>query len=171
MPRYTASLRTASRDCWLEFRKTYPSIEITYEEYKNIIYTDNANRMFHVLETGEELPLPYGFGKISIQRKKTIPTYTDTKTGYTHIILPVDWKKTKETGKKVYFYNDHTEGWRFKWVWFKHSSTGLKMKDVWSFKVAREWSEQLNKFVTREDKKYLFTYTEYQVGRNAVKNE
>lgn len=170
MPRYTASLRTASRACWQEFCSTYPTIKLSFKEYESIIYTDNANRMLHVLETGCELPLPYGFGKVSIQRKITTATYTD-KNGFTHIILPVDWKKTRETGKKTYFYNDHTEGWRYKWIWFKNSSTGLKMKDIWSFKVAREWSEQLNNFVTREDKKYLFTYTEYQVGRNATKNE
>ena len=170
MARYTASLRTASRTCYNEFCKTYPTIKISFKEFESIIYTDNANRMFHVLETGTEVALPYGFGKISIQRKMTIPTFTD-KQNRTHTILPVDWKKTKETGKKTYFFNDHTEGWRFKWIWFKNSSTGLKMKDIWGFKVARGWSKQLNKFVTREDKKYLYTYTEYQVGRNANKNE
>lgn len=122
-----------------------------------------------VLDTGAALPLPYGLGKISVQRKKTISTFTG-KDGVEHITLPVDWVKTRQTGKKVHFFNDHTDGWRFKWIWFKDSSTGLKLKDIWSFKPARCWSARLHEVLTGpQARTYMYQYTEWMVGRNKRK--
>lgn len=162
MARYTADYRSASKESYKKFCATHSSVKITFEEFKDIIYTYNSVFMTSVLETGAAIPLPHGLGKISINKKKTTSTFTD-KNG-THIILPVNWPETKKQGKKIYFFNDHSEGYRFRWLWFKDASVGLKMKNIWQLKIAREWSTKLCEYVKNKETRYMNRYTEYLTG-------
>jgi|SRR6478736_4226742 len=147
--------RSASTSEYHKFRKKYPHIKLTIDEWKNILYGFNEGFKTYILETGEKEKLPAGFGPISINKKKTKRIKVDPQ-GVSRINLPVDWKKTREKGKKIYNFNYHTEGYRFSWMWFKDKSR-LPYTKLWYFKPTRVTSRILAHYL-KVDEKYQHIY-------------
>lgn len=149
--------RSSSRDNYKSFCKKHPSIKISFDDWKNIVYSFNENFKEYILETGEKAKLPYGFGEFSINKKKR-----RKKKGLNDefINLPVDWKKTKEKGKIIYNFNYHTEGYFFGWVWFKESAR-FKNSSLWYFKPTRTTSRLLSHYINA-DEKYQHLYKEWR---------
>lgn len=148
--------RSASKENYLDFCKKHPSIKLTFEEWKTIIYTFIDNFKEYVLETGERVKLPFGIGEFSITKKKR-----RKKKGLNDefINLPIDWTKTKEKGKIIYNFNYHTEGYFFGWLWFK-STARIKNCDFWYFKPSRVTSRLLAHYL-KVDNKYQHIYCEW----------
>lgn len=156
--------RSASKEMYEKFIKENPTLKITFKQYQTIIRTWNKKFAIHCLETGDKIMFPFGFGPIAINRKKTERYFTD-KNGVKHIILPVNWKATLDDvenpeHKKVYIFNHHTEGYRFKWYWFKDESK-LRISDVWAFQPAKELKQLLTKYLTDPTIKYYLKYREW----------
>jgi len=150
--------RSSSRDNYNNFCKNNPSIKISFDEWKNIVYSFNESFKNYILETGERAKLPSGFGEFSINKKKRRKMKgTDGKE---FINLPVDWKKTKEKGKIIYNFNYHTEGYFFGWTWFKETAR-LKNSDLWYFKPSRITSRILSHYL-KTDEKYQHIYREWK---------
>jgi nucleoid DNA-binding protein len=149
--------RSASLDNYKNFCKKHPTIKLTYDEWRNIIYSFNDAFKNYILETGEKAKLPFGFGEFSINKKKR-----RKKKGLNDefVNLPVDWKKTKEKGKIIYNFNYHTEGFFFGWVWFKDKAR-LKNTDLWYFKPSRTTSRLLSHYINT-DEKYQHLYREWR---------
>jgi nucleoid DNA-binding protein len=149
--------RSSSKENYDKFCKNYPSIKLTYDEWRNILYSFNEAFKNYILETGEKAKLPFGFGEFSINKKKR-----RKKKGLNDefINLPVDWKKTKEKGKIIYNFNYHTEGFFFGWMWFKDSAR-LKHTDLWYFKPSRTTSRLLSHYLKTDDK-YQHIYHEWK---------
>lgn len=150
--------RSGSRDCYTAFCKKHPNIKTSFDQWRNIIYGFNESFRTYILETGEKARIPSGFGEFSItkRKRKRIKVSPD---GVEHINLPIDWKKTKEKGKKVYNFNFHTEGYYFGWIWFKRS-TRIKNVDLWWFKPSRTSSRLINHYI-KIDGKYQHLYQEW----------
>jgi len=146
--------RSASRDNYNNFRSEKPEINISFEEWKKIIY--GFNKMFteHILETGEKIKLPNGLGEFTINKKKRVRV--TIVNGKEYINLPIDWKKTREKGKYIYNFNYHTEGYFFGWKWFKRSSR-FKFSSFWTFKPTRNNSRLISKYI-KSDEKYQHIY-------------
>jgi len=157
MSRVAIDWRSASLENYKNFCKWYFSIKLTYDEWRNIIYSFNDAFKNYILETGEKAKLPFGFGEFSINKKKR-----RKKKGLNDefINLPVDWKKTKEKGKIIYNFNYHTEGFFFGWMWFKDSAR-LKHTDLWYFKPSRTTSRLLSHYLKTDDK-YQHIYHEWK---------
>ena len=130
MARVQIDWRSASKDNYNIFCKKEPTVKITFDEWRNIIYTFNDAFKNHILETGEKVRLPVGFGEFSINKKKRKRMVT--VDGRDRIALPIDWQKTKQKGKLIYNFNYHTDGYFFGWVWFKNIR--LKNSSLWYFK-------------------------------------
>lgn len=158
MSRVAVEWRSTSKDNYTKFRKKNPTIKISFDEWKNIIYTFNEDFKTYILETGHKARLPAGFGEFSINKKKRskIKTLPD---GREFINLPIDWKKTKEKGKRIYNFNYHTEGYHYRWVWFKKAAR-LKNIDLWYFKPSRTTSRLLSHYLNT-DKKYQHLYQQW----------
>jgi nucleoid DNA-binding protein len=150
--------RSSSRENYNNFCKTYPSIKLSFDEWRNIIYSFNNAFREYVLETGEKAKLPFGFGEFSITKKKR--RKIKGVDGKEFVNLPVDWKKTKEKGKIIYNFNFHTEGYFFGWLWFKKSSR-FKHSGFWYFKPARETSRLLSHYINANEK-YQHIYNEWK---------
>jgi len=150
--------RSSSRDNYNNFCKNNPSVKISFDEWKNIIYSFNESFKNYILETGERAKLPSGFGEFSINKKKR--RKIKGVDGKEFINLPVDWKKTKEKGKIIYNFNYHTEGYFFGWTWFKETAR-LKNSDLWYFKPSRITSRLLSHYL-KTDEKYQHIYREYK---------
>lgn len=149
--------RSASRENYKSFCKKNPSIKLTFDEWRNILYSYNDAFKNYILETGEKAKLPFGFGEFSINKKKR-----RKKKGLNDefINLPIDWQKTKEKGKYIYNFNYHTEGFFFGWLWFKETAR-LKNTNLWYFKPSRVTSRLLSHYL-KTDEKYQHLYCEWK---------
>ena len=149
--------RSASVENYKSFCKKNPSIKLTFDDWRNIIYSFNEAFRNYILETGEKAKLPFGFGEFSINKKKR-----RKKKGLNDefINLPIDWKKTKEKGPYIYNFNYHTEGFFFGWLWFKETSR-LRNTKLWYFKPSRVTSRMLSHYI-KTDEKYQHMYHEWK---------
>lgn len=149
--------RSASLENYKNFCKKHPTIKLTYDEWRNIIYSFNDAFKNYILETGEKAKLPFGFGEFSINKKKR-----RKKKGLNDefINLPIDWQKTKEKGKVIYNFNYHTEGFFFGWMWFKDTAR-FKNADLWYFKPSRTTSRILSHYL-KTNEKYQHIYREWK---------
>jgi len=141
--------RSASKDNYNKFCKKHPSVKLTFDEWRNIVYQYIESYKEYILETGEKVKLPYGFGEFSINKKKR--RKIKGVDGKEFINLPIDWKKTKEKGKVIYNFNFHTEGYFFGWLWFKKTAR-IKNVDLWFFKPTRTTSRLLSHYIKVNDK-------------------
>jgi len=149
--------RSASRDNYNNFCKLHSSVKLTFDEWRNIVYSFNDSFKNYILETGEKAKLPFGFGEFSINKKKR-----RKRKGLNDefLNLPIDWQKTREKGKRIYNFNYHTEGFFFGWMWFKHSAR-IKNIDLWYFKASRVTSRLLSHYIKTDDK-YQHMYNEWK---------
>ena len=150
--------RSSSKDNYNLFCKKHPSTQLTYDVWRNIIYTYNELFKEYILETGDKAKLPYGFGEFSINKKKR--RKMKGVDGKEFINLPIDWQKTKQKGKVIYNFNYHTEGYFFGWMWFKPSAR-FKNSDLWYFKPSRLTSRLLSHYLKTNDK-YQHLYKEWK---------
>ena len=151
--------RSSSKDNYNKFCKNNPSIKLTYDEWRNILYTFNESYKEYILETGHKAKLPYGFGEFSINKKKR-RRLKNNIDGKEFVNLPIDWQKTKEKGKVIYNFNYHTEGYFFGWMWFKQTAR-FKNSDLWYFKPSRLTSRLLSHYLKTSDK-YQNIYQEWK---------
>jgi nucleoid DNA-binding protein len=150
--------RSSSKDNYDDFCKKHPSIQLSFDEWRSLIYSFNESFKEYILETGEKAKFPFGFGEFSINKKKR--KKMKTNNGKEFINLPIDWKKTREKGKIIYNFNYHTEGYFFGWVWFKTTSR-LKNSDLWCFKPSRATSRLLSHYININEK-YQHMYHEWR---------
>jgi len=151
--------RSSSKDSYNNFCKKHSSIKLTYDEWRNILYTYNESFKEYILETGERVKLPFGFGEFSINKKKRRKLKNNID-GKEFVNLPIDWQKTKEKGKVIYNFNYHTEGYFFGWMWFKQTAR-FKNFDLWYFKPSRLTSRLLSHYLKTNDK-YQYIYNEWK---------
>jgi nucleoid DNA-binding protein len=149
---------SSSKDNYNDFCKKNPSITISYLDWKNIIYSFNESFRNFILESGEKAKFPYGFGEFSINKKKR--KKFKVVDGKEYINLAIDWKKTKEKGKRVYNFNYHTEGYFFGWMWFKDKAR-FRNSDLWYFKPSRVTSRLINHYI-KTDSKYQHIYRQWK---------
>ena len=157
--------RSSSRENYQDFCRKHPSIAMTFDQWRNIIYTFNESFRDYILETGEKAKYPFGFGEFSINKKKR--KKYKVVNGKEVINLPIDWKKTKEKGKVIYNFNFHTEGYFFGWVWFKKTAR-FKNVDLWYFKACRDTSRLIRHYINISDK-YKNLYREWLLPRENIK--
>jgi nucleoid DNA-binding protein len=150
--------RSSSKENYNNFCKTHPSIKLTFDEWRKILYTYMEDFKEYILETGEKGRLPYGFGEFSVNKKKR--RKVKGVNGKEFINLPVDWKRTKERGKIIYNFNYHTEGYFFGWIWFRESAR-IRNIGLWYFKPCRATSRLLSHYIKTNDK-YQHIYREYK---------
>ena len=150
--------RSASKENYNNFCKKNPSVKLTFEEWRNIIYSYTEAFRDYILETGEKAKLPFGFGEFSINKKKR--RKMKGVDGKEFVNLPIDWKKTREKGKRIYNFNFHTEGYFFGWVWFKDTAR-LRQTDLWYFKPSRTTSRMLSHYL-KTDNDYQNIYREWK---------
>lgn len=158
--RTAVDYRSASREAYNKFCKDYKDINVTYNEWLEVIYGFNEEFRNYILETGEREKLPMGLGGFSITKKKRKDKYV-TKSGKVVKNLPIDWVKTQQKGKLIYNLNFHTDGYFFGWVWFRRECR-IKYISLWRFKPSRVSSRTLAHYIKADDK-YQHLYKEWKI--------
>jgi nucleoid DNA-binding protein len=158
MSRTKIDWRSASKANYVDFCKKHPQIELSFIEWKNVVYIYNDYFRNYILESGDRVKMPFGFGDFSINKKKR-KKRVSTKDGKEYVNLPVDWQESKKRGKRIYNFNYHTDGYFFGWHWFKDSAR-FKQPKLWYFKPARTTSRLINHYLVT-DSKYQHLYKEW----------
>jgi nucleoid DNA-binding protein len=151
--------RSSSKENYNDFCKKHPNITLSYDDWKNIIYLFNESFRNYILESGDKAKFPYGFGEFTINKKKR--KKFKVVDGKEYVNLAIDWKKTREKGKRVYNFNYHTEGYFFGWMWIKEKAR-FKHSDVWYFKPSRITSRLINHYI-KTDEKYQHIYKQWKL--------
>lgn len=141
--RVPVEFRTASRTNYTKFCQLHPEITIDYRKWCAVIYTHAYLFRDYILATGDSAKMIWGFGCFTITKKKRKITKTNPKDGKEYVNLAVNWKASKETGKKVYYFNHHTDGYNCKWYW-QRKTAHLYKAQLWSFKPSRITSRKLS---------------------------
>lgn len=156
-------LRTASKASYNKFMEEYPHVTLTFKQYEQCIRRLNQETVKYILETGNIVTLQRGMGQLSINKKKGKKVYKDENGN--HVLLRIDWIKSQKEGKKIYFFNNHTDGFSCVWYWFKYSASFKHFK-VWKLKMARKNSKLLSDYLFRTDveEKYHTKYHEFDLS-------
>lgn len=157
--RVEVEYRSASAERYRDFRREHPNIKITAKQYYDVIRTYNSLFREYILETGERAKLPWGIGFFSINKKK-MRRHRDWN-GERKITLPIDWQKTKAAGKRIYNMNYHTDGHKFRWIWFT-STAYFRFSSLWNFKPSRESSRAIATYINKPEGKYADVYHEWK---------
>jgi len=155
--RTKVGFRSAGRENYNDFCEKNKDVQLSFSEWKEIIYMYSDLFRKQILDTGRMMKLPMGVGEFSINKK--IRKKFVKFDGKERINLPIDWKKTKERGKKVYSFNHHTEGYSFSWLWVKKNSR-IMFSTLWYFKANRKTSRLLAKYLNSEQN-YHHKYCEW----------
>lgn len=156
--RVKVAFRSASKKQYIDFCSKNKDIKLSFEEWKEIIYAFNYDFRDYILTYGDKAKIPFGFGDLSIKKSKV--RRTKLIDGVEKIALPIDWKKTKEKGKWIYNFNYHTQGYRFKWIWWPYTAR-FKHADLWVFKPSRVSSRKITEFLARTDIDFIDVYREW----------
>ena len=85
--------------------------DVDYTTYRAIV-TDYFKYLQHrLIEEGKTIKLPYRMGSLQIVKSK--PKHLDKRS------LRIDYKATKETGKLIFLLNEHSDMYKYRYLWSK----------------------------------------------------
>lgn len=166
------------RTAYKAYKKTHhhSTRKFTLEQYLKLMNGFSEFVMNEVLD-GEKVYLPENMGVVQIIGKKVTPKITDE--GIEN--LTVDWGKThslwktckecKEKEQKVYLFNEHSDGIRYRFMWSRMSML-LHTKFLYTY-VPNRTSKKLLFEKIHSGKEYLIlegrysplNYKKSQIGK------
>lgn len=96
-----------------QYCKTHEKVD--YSLFKSVLDSFNKIVLDSLLESSEGFKMPFGLGYVWIVKYK--PKQLNDKS------LSVDYKASKEYGKKIYHLNEHSDGYKFRLYWSKIPQT------------------------------------------------
>lgn len=102
-------------DMYKPFVNENIDVEVSYSDFKTVL--DSCNKF--ILETlqnsSEGFKMPYGLGYLIIV--KYLPKEYSDKS------LSCDYKTSKQLNKKIYYLNEHSNGYKYRLYWSKLPKT------------------------------------------------
>ena len=102
-------------DMYKPFVNENIDVEVSYSDFKAVL--DSCNKF--ILETlqnsSEGFKMPYGLGYLIIV--KYLPKEYSSKS------LSYDYKTSKQLNKKIYYLNEHSNGYKYRLYWSKLPKT------------------------------------------------
>jgi hypothetical protein len=110
------------------FSEDHP-YHIPYSEYSEVVsdYLKYVSEL--VVVKSMTFKLPFRMGAISVYKHK--PIFQSVNK------MSIDWKKTRELGKVVYNFNEHSNGFRYRFRWDRNGSLD-KYLVLYAFKPSRQ---------------------------------
>ena len=99
------------------FRDMYKDmpVEVPYSLYKRVLDEMCKIILQIIFERADGFKMPYGLGFIQIGKYKP--------KSFTPQSLSVDYKTSKDIGKRTYHLNEHSDGYKFRLYWSKLPQT------------------------------------------------
>ena len=149
-------LVTSSRKMFNKFKDLYPAAGVTYQQYRQIIEALNMYYLEYVLETGDIAILPHGMGKIMVEKQKA-RLRKSKNSGIYYMQAPVDWNKSNKEGKIVYFLNEETGGFTYRYTWFNKASY-IKHSPLYFMIMTQQAKKMLKSRIEYTEKNYQALY-------------
>lgn len=143
-----------SQDYYRFYKKNNPETTLTGREYGEVLRDFNNFVRDNMSLRGQPYKMPQRMGVIELRKRKT-----EVRIGEDGEIinrLPVNWKETrklwednpeaKEKKIKIKFVNEHTDGYTFKFCYFKISAN-YKNKTIYKIRFNRTLKRQLSKSI------------------------
>lgn len=129
-----------SPSLWKAFKQKH-NIEISYSDFTNIIKESNKKIFNAVLEDENGFKLPENLGYFCIIKYKTKKK-------------AINWADSKKYGKKIYFLNLHSFGYRYHIKWFKTGIARFAFNEVFKFAPLRLMRTEVSKKIKAGVKDY-----------------
>lgn len=103
-----------------------PGLIVDASTYAAVV-SDMLEMITEKIISGEQFKLPLNMGTIGIRKRKM-----NFDTLLTNNMLKIDYHESRKVQQKVYFTNEHTDGYRYKWKWDKRKCK-IPGKSVYKF--------------------------------------
>jgi|GEM_PF-5532438 len=149
---------TGSVAMFKEFKKRNPQLNIDNKQYKQVIEQINLYYIKHLLDTGNMVFIPNGLGKMMIQKnqRKLKPT-KDGSSKY--LRAPINWPESYKQGKIIYYLNESTDGFTYRYLWLKKASY-IEKSSMWLLVMTKEAKRLLKERIENTEKDYKSLYKE-----------
>lgn len=162
--KHGADVYTSSKKAYDQF-KSETGFRGTFKEFKDCIIELNKYYINYMLESANMIILPYGMGKLGIQKGKRKVFYKLQENGIIEkISWSINWGKTKKEGKLVYNTNEHSDGYTFSYKWLK-TEAKFTNPSFWKMKMSQFAKDELKARILHEDINYKDLYRERAPGR------
>lgn len=102
-------------DIYRTYCKENNDVDMPYSRFKRILDEFNKTIKESILDASECFKMPLGLGYICIVKYRP--------KSYTQKSLSVDYKSSKEEGKRIYHLNEHSGGYKYRLYWSKVPQT------------------------------------------------
>jgi len=119
---------------------------ISYSEYSGIVsdYLKYISEL--VVIKSMTFKLPFRMGSISVYKHK--PVFQSVNN------MSIDWKKTRELGKAVYNFNEHSNGFRYRFRWDRNGSLDKHLV-LYAFRPSRQNARMVASLVKERKNDYF----------------
>ena len=111
---------------------------IEYKTFKDILDRFNSLVLNYLFESSEGFKMPLGLGYIQIVKYKP--------KSYNEKSLSIDYKSSKELGKRIYHLNEHSNGYKFRLYWSKIPKT-FPNRYMYSLQLVRKNKRRLAQLI------------------------
>jgi len=142
-------------DMYKWFIKNHSDSPVSSSQYGKVLNSFNKKMSDLIMEEAYEFLMPSKLGNLRILKYK--PVVKINKDGSLDTSnLSVDWQKTnklwdsnpdaKQRKKLIYFTNEHSEGYQYKWYFTNYRSNCIN-KTVYCFVPSRDNKRKLGKLI------------------------
>lgn len=117
--------------------------EMEFKLFQSILIDYFEHIRSEIMENGKIINLPGRFGEISVRKYKGNVNR-----------LQFDYKSAKELDKPVWYFNDHTDGYRYKFYWNK-SKLLVKNCTKYQMVFTRANKRNLAKILKNNERDYI----------------
>lgn len=120
--------------------------DIDYKLYRQVVEYYFKHIVQEIMENSREFKLPCRLGNLSIVKRQ--PKNFDNKS------LRIDYYESKLQNKPVYFINEHSDYYKFRFLWSKKDCL-LKNKTKYQFVASRANKRRLAQIIKNREHDYL----------------
>jgi hypothetical protein len=120
-----------SKETWKAFKEKY-NTEIPYSQFTNIIKISNKKIFEAIVEDENGFKLPENLGYLCVIKYKTKKK-------------AINWGDTKKYGKRIYYLNLHSFGYRCHIKWFKTGISRFAFNEIYKFAPLRDMKASVSK--------------------------
>lgn len=119
--------------------------DVSYNIFKQVVTDYFKYLRDEVMLNSKEIKIPCRLGTLQIIKHKP--------KEYTGKSLRIDYKSSKELGKVVYFLNDHSNNYKYRYHWSKKACITLN-KTKYQFIATRDNKRKLAKIIFNKERDY-----------------
>jgi hypothetical protein len=129
---------------------------LSFKEYHDICEEYYKYMISQIIDKSKSIKLPFRMGYIYVGKKKPaiLKGSQNIPMKYPLNSTSIDWKETKKLGKWVHHINDHTGGFKYRFIWSKIECLVVN-REFYRLVLSRSNKRYLAKVIKSGDVDYL----------------